>query len=154
MRAVAAGSPLGHHGYYGQCALARTVTAARLEAVFIRPEALQAGQGMHAEHGTHSGQGTPAGQGLMLAAPWSLVWNPAFSRVLASAPGFAEAAGASIPKEAVLLSASALKATAADGSDPSYSPHLCARHADHRMQLDQSLRSTAAASRPRLPSTV
>ena len=108
------------HGYYGQLRLAHAVSALHASAVVLRLQALD----------------TQA-PGLRLKPGWRLVWTP---------QAVGEGVWAVQPAAPLLLSSWAADAETSE-SDPSYSPHLCERHADHRMAVSEMPEDSRARTR-------
>jgi hypothetical protein len=135
-RPVARGSGWDTHGYYGQLCLAHRVSALSGGAVMVRLDAIQADC-----------------SGLQLKAGWRAVWSPQGQWVGVSAHLLSPLVVGAAINPALILEA--LDAQLG-GSDPAFSPHLCAEHADHRMvhmdetQAEAQGRLGAGESRVRL----
>ena len=131
---VARGMGSETHGYYGQLRLAHGVSALAGSVLALRLQAvdLQA-------------------PGLCLKPGWRAVWTPV-ATVVAQEPDpdlsdqFRASSGL-----ALLTSAHAppvdARVSAAQASDPAYSPHLCELHRDHRLASDVSPLGPPARSR-------
>lgn len=131
---VARGMGSETHGYYGQLRLAHGVSALAGSVLALRLQAvdLQA-------------------PGLCLKPSWRAVWTPV-ATVVAQEPDPDQSdqfkASAAL---ALLTSAQARPVnsvvSAAQASDPAYSPHLCELHRDHRLASDASPLGPQARSR-------
>jgi hypothetical protein len=120
------------HGYYGQQCLAHRVSALSASAVVLRLQALDT-----------------TAPGLRLKAGWRMVWTPE-ALGQGAWPGGLPSPDPQSPAQAQLIvSAWAAAAPGAEElaqTDPCYSPHLCERHADHRMTISEE---AAVYSMPR-----
>jgi len=119
---IACGSGLATHGYYGQLCLAHGVSALHGAVLALRLQSID-----------------PNAPGLSLKLGWRLVWTPV-AAVAADWEAFTPNQPAQDRESAtVVISAGAARAAlSASGeySDPSYSPHLCELHRDHRLATD------------------
>jgi glycosyltransferase involved in cell wall biosynthesis len=114
-RPVARGSGWDTHGYYGQLCLAHRVSALNGGAVMVRLDAIQADR-----------------PGLQLKAGWRAVWSPQGQWVGVPAHLLSPlVVGAAINPALIVEAWDAQHGL----TDPAFSPHLCAEHADHRMAL-------------------
>lgn len=116
-------------GYYGQSALAHQVSALDCGAVFLKPQMLD-----------------PSAAGLQAVHSSRLVWTPECTWTNLAATTGLEHGVASTAGDTPLLRRSG---TGVEGRvDPSYSPHLCAGHADCRL-ADEPPRQDSDLLRPR-----
>jgi Skp family chaperone for outer membrane proteins len=111
------------HGYYGQLRLAHGVSALAGSALALRLQAID-----------------PQAPGLCLKPGWRTVWTPVATVVADERdPTLSDPFKASALR-ALLTRTRSVHAIACTGepSDPSYSPHLCEQHRDHRLASDAS----------------
>jgi len=119
---IACGSGLAAHGYYGQLCLAHGVSALHGAVLALRLQSID-----------------PHAPGLSLKPGWRLVWTPV-AAVAADWEAFTPnqpAQDRESPTLVVSAGAARAASSATDGYlDPSYSPHLCQLHRDHRLAID------------------
>jgi GT2 family glycosyltransferase len=113
------------HGYYGQLSLAHGVSALSASAVVLRLQALDT-----------------TAPGLRLKAGWRMVWTPEALGQGAWFGGLPPSEPQSPAQAHLLVSSWAAAVSGTDEqpqTDPRYSPHLCERHADHRMAISEEV---------------
>jgi GT2 family glycosyltransferase len=119
---IACGMGLDTHGYYGQLCLAHGVSALHGAVLALRLQSID-----------------PDAPGLGLKPGWRMVWTPV-AAVVADWQADTPSQSAQDRESATLvISAGAARAASSawDGySDPSYSPHLCELHRDHRLAIN------------------
>lgn len=111
-RPIARSTGPENHGYYGQLCLAHRVSGLNGNAVLLRLEALNM-----------------SGLGLSLSPGWRAVWTPHMEW-----PGKSVSSLTGHHLDATLAPLVREYSCQGQGwTDPSFSPHLCLEHADHRM---------------------
>lgn len=121
------------HGYYGQLSLPHGVSALHGSVVALRLQAIDG-----------------EAPGLCLKSGWRMAWTPVTT--VQATPGAWTVGGRdeACAETALVFSSAAADAestSTVDDGDPSYSPHLCEHHLDHRLATAQRGRSTKARKR-------
>ncbi|MFM8509127.1 MAG: hypothetical protein ACKOCU_02210, partial [Betaproteobacteria bacterium] len=119
---IACGMGLDTHGYYGQLCLAHGVSALHGAVLALRLQSID-----------------PDAPGLSLKPGWRMVWTPVAALVADWQADTPSQSAQDRESATLVISAGAARAASSawDGySDPSYSPHLCELHRDHRLAID------------------
>jgi glycosyltransferase involved in cell wall biosynthesis len=121
------------HGYYGQLSLQHGVSALDGSVVALRLQAIDS-----------------EASGLRLKSGWRMAWTPVATAHATSGAWVVGGISSDNHGASLVISSAADDAESkrsVDDCDPSYSPHLCEHHLDHRLATAEPCRLTKARKR-------